>query len=57
LIRRGLLVRPERRPFHQRSAPLGVRVDVSSVADALEVLEGVSSVADALEVLEGVANR
>jgi len=43
LIRRGLLVRPERRPFHQRSAPLGVRVDVSSVADALEVLEGVAN--------------
>lgn len=40
LIRRGLLAEPAGRPFRQRTAPLGVRVDVSSVADALEVLEG-----------------
>ncbi len=43
LIRRGLLAQPDRATFRQRSAPLGVHVDVSSVADALEHLEGASS--------------
>lgn len=43
LIRRGLLARPARPPFRQRTAPLGVRVDVSSVADAIEVLDGAAS--------------
>ncbi len=40
LIRRALLVQPDRPPFRQRTAPLGLSVDVSNVADALEVLEG-----------------
>ena len=40
LIRRGLLAQPTRPPFRQRTAPLGVILDVSSVADALEVLDG-----------------
>ena len=40
LIRRGLIAQPARPPFRQRTAPLAVSVDVSSVADALEVLEG-----------------
>lgn len=40
LIRRGLLVQPGRPPFRQRTAALGVHVDVSSVADALETLDG-----------------
>ncbi|MHB1534450.1 MAG: ribbon-helix-helix domain-containing protein [Acidimicrobiales bacterium] len=40
LIRRGLVVERARPPFRQRTAPLGVSVDVSSVADALEVLDG-----------------
>lgn len=43
LIRRGLVEQPARPPFRQRTAPLGVRVDVSSVADALEVLDGATS--------------
>lgn len=40
LIRRGLL--PSRRPgrFRQRTAPLGLRIDVSNVAEALENLDG-----------------
>ena len=40
LIRRGMLYQPGRRRFRQRSAPLGIRIDVSNVADALEALEG-----------------
>lgn len=40
LIRRGLLARPT---FRQRTAPIGVCVDVSNVADALESLEGPES--------------
>jgi hypothetical protein len=41
LARAGL--RPERstrRTFQQRTAELGLRVDVSNVADALDVLDG-----------------
>ncbi len=40
LIRRGLVAKPAHRPFRQRTAPLGVSVDVSSVGDAIEVLDG-----------------
>jgi hypothetical protein len=40
LIRRGLLPREPTSPFRQRTARLGIRIDVSNVADALEVLEG-----------------
>lgn len=40
LIRRGLVAQSARSPFSQRTAPLGLRVDVSSVADALELLDG-----------------
>ena len=40
LVRAGLGVRPPRRPFRQRSASLGLRIDVSNVAEALETLEG-----------------
>ena len=41
LIRRGLIARVEDRPpFVPRTHPLGLRVDVSNVADALEALEG-----------------
>ncbi len=43
MIRRGLVAQPARSPFRQRTAPLGVSVDVSSVADALEVLEGAAT--------------
>jgi hypothetical protein len=40
LIRRGLLPRPEPTPYRQRTASLGLRIDVSNVAEALEVLGG-----------------
>lgn len=39
LIRSGLR-RPPRRSFRQRTARLGLRIDVTNVADALEVLDG-----------------
>jgi hypothetical protein len=40
LIRSGLLPREPREPFRQRTRRLGLRVDVSNVADALESLGG-----------------
>lgn len=43
LIRRGLLPRPAQRRFVQRSARMGLRVDVSNVAEALDALEGPTS--------------
>ncbi len=43
LIRRGLLPRAKPRRFTQRTKPLGLRVDVSNVAAALEDLDGVES--------------
>ncbi len=40
LIRVGLRSPRKRTMFQQRTFPLGIRVDVSNVAEALEVLEG-----------------
>lgn len=41
LLRRGLAAQEEAgRPFRQRTAPLGLRVDVTDVAEALDLLEG-----------------
>jgi Arc/MetJ family transcription regulator len=40
LIRAGLAAPAKRAPFRQRAADLGLRVEVSSVADALENLDG-----------------
>ena len=41
LIRAGLLSRTSaRQPFRQQTAPMGRRIDITSVADALEELEG-----------------
>ncbi len=40
LIRAGLLQTPRSHRFRQRSAPLGLRVDASNVAEALETLDG-----------------
>ena len=39
LIRAGLAASPRRRVFRQRTANLGLRVDVSNVADTLEHLD------------------
>jgi Ribbon-helix-helix protein, copG family len=43
LIRRALVPRPDAPTFHQRTAQLGLRVDVSNVADALEGLDGATA--------------
>ncbi|MCG5214386.1 hypothetical protein [Streptosporangium sp. KLBMP 9127] len=40
LVRAGLRARPERRVFRQRTHAMGVRVDVSNVAEALDLLDG-----------------
>lgn len=40
LIRAGLATRARTTGFRQRTANLGLRVDVSSVGDALERLDG-----------------
>lgn len=40
LIRAGLTERRPRRRFRQRSEPIGLRIDVTDVAEALELLEG-----------------
>jgi len=40
LVRAGLTVRSSRRPFRQRSASVGLKVDVTNVAEALELLDG-----------------
>jgi len=40
LIRSGLLPRPVVAPYRQATFPLGLRIDVSNVADALETLDG-----------------
>ena len=40
LIRAGLAAPARRKAFRQRSVNLGLRIDVSNVADALEHLDG-----------------
>lgn len=40
LVRAGLTVRPDQRRFQQRSFPMGLRIDVTNIAEALEILEG-----------------
>lgn len=40
LARAGLTVKPDTQPFRQRSLKLGLRIDVTNVAEALETLEG-----------------
>ena len=40
LIRRGMLAEPAPEPFVARTRRLGIRIDVSNVADALDLLEG-----------------
>jgi hypothetical protein len=43
LVRRGLAAPNRRRRFVQRTTKLGIRIDVSNVAEALELLEGPAS--------------
>ncbi|HMR97439.1 MAG TPA: hypothetical protein PKE05_18050 [Microthrixaceae bacterium] len=40
LIRRGLVSRPPRTDFRQHTEPLGIRIDVSDIAAAIETIEG-----------------
>lgn len=40
LVRRGLQLPKRRRTFEQRTAAVGIRIDVTNVAEALELLEG-----------------
>ena len=40
LVRAGAAVRSAHEPFVQRTASLGLKIDVSNVAEALEALEG-----------------
>lgn len=40
LARAGLRDKPGREPFRQRAVDIGVTIDVSDVADALETLDG-----------------
>ena len=43
LIRRGLLPRTPEAPFCQPTRAMGLRIDVSNVAEALDLLEGTDS--------------
>lgn len=40
LIRAGLGAQPGERRFEQRTQPMGLQVDVTNVAEALDLLEG-----------------
>jgi uncharacterized protein YfiM (DUF2279 family) len=39
LARAGMAVGTRKSPFRQRSASIGLRIDVTNIAEALEVLE------------------
>lgn len=39
LARAGMARQPAVQPFHQRSVALGMRIDVSNVADILDMLD------------------
>jgi Arc/MetJ family transcription regulator len=43
LIRRGMLESQRREPFVPTSRKLGLKIDVSNIADALDYLEGPES--------------
>lgn len=40
LVRRGLAAETAREPFVQQAHSLGIRVDVSNVAEAIDLIEG-----------------
>ena len=40
LIRRGMLADTSKKPFTPRSQQLGLRIDVSNIAEAIDILEG-----------------
>lgn len=43
LIRRGLLASPGSHRFEPRTRSLGIRIDVSNVGEALDLLEGLTA--------------
>lgn len=43
LARRGLTLKPKEKPFRQRTARLGLKVDVTNVAETLDLLDGPAS--------------
>ncbi len=43
LIRAGLRAPQQRSTFHQRTADVGLRIDVSNVAEALDALDGLAA--------------
>jgi hypothetical protein len=40
LVRRGLMPRSPKQRFEQRTVAMGLKIDVSNVAEALDLLEG-----------------
>ncbi|MGI8984507.1 MAG: CopG family transcriptional regulator [Acidimicrobiales bacterium] len=40
LVRSGLVGRRARRPFRQQTSPMRSRIDVTNVAEAIEILDG-----------------
>ena len=40
LIRRGLVAQPPRTPFVQKSYPIGFKIDVTNIGEAMEIAEG-----------------
>lgn len=40
LVRAGMRAKPKSKSFRQRTFQSGLRIDVSNVAEALEILEG-----------------
>ncbi|HJQ89895.1 MAG TPA: CopG family transcriptional regulator [Propionibacteriaceae bacterium] len=40
LIRRGMMAPRQEKPFVARPRRLGVRIDISNIADAVDLLEG-----------------
>ena len=40
LVRRGLAAETTREPFAQKTHSLGIRIDVSNVAEAIDLIEG-----------------
>lgn len=43
LARAGLTVKYESKPFEQRHAPIGLKMDVRNIAEVLETLDGPSA--------------
>lgn len=40
LIRRGLVAQPPRKPYVQKSYPMGAKIDLTNIGEAIEIAEG-----------------